>query len=139
MTDVLTPEQRRFNMSKIRSKDTRPEIIVRSLVHGLGYRYRLHNSKLQGKPDLVLTRHRKIIFVHGCFWHMHKCRYGKAKPRTNAGFWQNKRTENAKRDKKNIATLKHDGWQILIVWECWIRNTSLLRNRLVSFLKNNRK
>ncbi len=134
MADVLTPEQRKYNMSRIRNKDTRPEMIVRSLVHGMGLRYKLHNSALPGKPDLVLTRHRKIIFVHGCFWHMHTCKYGKVKPRTNAEFWENKRLGNVKRDRKNIRELKKSGWQVLIVWECWAKNLPLLTKKLSAFL-----
>ena len=135
MTDVLTPAQRKLNMSRIRSKDTRPEIIVRTLVHGMGYRYRLHNPTLPGKPDLVLSRHRKIIFVHGCFWHMHKCRYGRVRPKTNATFWQTKRLGNVERDNKNIATLKLHGWKVLVIWECWTRNLELLEKRLAGFFQ----
>ncbi|MEN6385598.1 MAG: DNA mismatch endonuclease Vsr [Phycisphaerales bacterium] len=119
--DVLTKLQRSFNMSRIRDKNTKPEIKVRSIVHGLGFRYRLHNAKLQGKPDIVLTRLKKIIFVHGCFWHMHKCKYGKVKPATNADFWLKKRMGNALRDKRNIRDLKKLGWDVLIIWECEIK------------------
>ncbi len=134
MSDVLTPEQRKYNMSRIRYKDTRPEMIVRSEVHKMGFRYKLHNSALPGKPDLVLTRHQKIIFVHGCFWHMHTCKYGIVKPRTNAEFWENKRLGNVKRDRKNIRELKKNGWQVLVVWECWTKNLPLLRRKLSAFL-----
>jgi len=134
MSDVLTPQQRKHNMSRIRYKDTRPEMIVRSEVHRLGFRYKLHNSVLPGKPDLVLTRRRKIIFVHGCFWHMHTCKYGRVKPRTNAEFWENKRLGNVKRDSKNIKELKKNGWQVFIVWECWTKNLPLLRKKLSTFL-----
>jgi DNA mismatch endonuclease, patch repair protein len=134
MSDVLTPEQRKYNMSRIRYKNTRPEMVVRSEVHGMGYRYKLHNSLLPGKPDLVLTRHKKIIFVHGCFWHMHTCKYGLVKPRTNAEFWENKRLGNVKRDRKNIRELKKNGWKVLIVWECWTKNLPLLRRKLSAFL-----
>ena len=129
MTDVLTPEQRKYNMSRIRYKNTRPEMIVRSLVHVMGFRYKLHNSALPGKPDLVLTRHKKIIFVHGCFWHMHTCKYGIVKPRTNAEFWENKRLGNVKRDRKNIRELKKNGWRVLIVWECLDKNLPRLLNK----------
>lgn len=136
MTDVLTPEQRKLNMSRIRNKDTRPEIVVRSLVHRMGYRFRLNVRKLPGKPDLVLSRYKKIIFVHGCFWHMHKCKYGNVKPQTNAEFWQNKRIGNVERDKKNLSLLRKNGWKVLIVWECWIRNPTSLINRIEKFLKD---
>ena len=134
MADVLTPQQRSFNMSRIRSRDTRPEIIVRSIVHRLGFRYRLHKKDLPGKPDLVLVRHRKIIDVHGCFFHMHDCRYGKVKPVTNADFWETKRQSNLKRDRRNIGLLKKAGWQVLIVWECQTRNLDSLQNTLLNFL-----
>jgi DNA mismatch endonuclease (patch repair protein) len=108
-------------MSRIRDKNTKPEIKVRSIVHGLGFRYRLHIASLPGKPDIVLTRLKKIILVHGCFWHMHKCKYGKVKPATNVDFWLKKRMGNAERDKRNIKDLKNLGWEILVVWECEIK------------------
>lgn len=118
MADVLTPEQRHFNMSRIRSQNTKPEMIVRSLVHQMGYRYRLHRKDLAGKPDLVFSRRGKIIFVHGCFFHLHDCPYGRVVPKTNAEFWEKKRQDNADRDQRNIEALKTDGWQVLIIWEC---------------------
>ncbi len=118
MTDVLTPEQRRCNMSAIKGRDTKPEIIVRRLVHGMGFRYRLNLKDLPGKPDLVFTRLKKIIFVHGCFWHMHRCRYGRVVPATNAEFWRNKREGNVERDKRKQKELRSLGWEILVVWEC---------------------
>jgi DNA mismatch endonuclease (patch repair protein) len=136
MTDVLTAAQRHFNMSRIRSKDTRPEMIVRRLVHQMGYRYRLHCATMPGKPDLVLPKHHKIIFVHGCYWHMHRCRYGQVVPKTNTAFWQNKRLGNVKRDKRNIAILKHEGWRVLVIWECWTRDHNGLKARLTAFLEN---
>jgi DNA mismatch endonuclease (patch repair protein) len=116
MVDVLTQQQRSFNMSRIRSRDTRPEMIVRSIVHRMGYRYSLHKKSLPGKPDLVLVRHRKIIDVHGCFFHMHHCRYGSVVPATNADFWKTKRLSNAARDQRNLKALKHDSWKVMIVW-----------------------
>jgi DNA mismatch endonuclease, patch repair protein len=136
MTDVLTPEQRRLNMSRIRGKDTKPEMAVRRLVHGLGFRYRLHDRTLPGSPDLVLPRHQKIIFVHGCFWHMHACRYGAVRPRTNAEFWQNKRLSNVLRDKRNMRELKKAGWKILVVWECWLKTPTTLEKRIRAFLSS---
>lgn len=135
MPDVLTPEQRSFNMSRIRSRDTRPEIVVRSIVHRMGYRYSLHKKDLPGKPDVVLVRHRKIIDVHGCFFHMHDCRFGKVVPVTNAEFWKTKRLSNVKRDKRNLAALRRDGWRVLTVWECQTREPTLLTKRLVKFLQ----
>jgi DNA mismatch endonuclease (patch repair protein) len=91
---------------------------VRSMVHKMGYRYRLHRKDLPGKPDLVFLGKRKVIFVHGCFFHMHDCRYGRVVPKTNAEFWQTKRLSNVERDKKNVAALKNEGWKVLEVWEC---------------------
>lgn len=135
MTDVLTPQQRSFNMSRIRSRDTKPEIIVRSIVHGLGYRYRLHKKELPGKPDVVLVRHRKIIDVHGCFFHMHNCRYGSVVPATNAEFWRTKRLSNAERDRRNLKALKRDRWSVMVVWECETRNVSKLSKRIERFLR----
>lgn len=135
MADVLTPEQRSFNMSRIRSRDTRPEMIVRSIVHGMGFRYRLHKKDLPGKPDLVLVRHRKIIDVHGCFFHMHDCRHGKVVPATNAEFWQIKRLSNVNRDKRNRAALRRKGWRVLTVWECQTRDPVPLTKRLMKFLE----
>ncbi|MCA9037878.1 MAG: DNA mismatch endonuclease Vsr [Planctomycetaceae bacterium] len=138
MVDVHNSEQRSFNMSRIRSKDTKPEIIVRSVVHRLGYRFRLHRRDLPGKPDLVLPRHGRIIFVHGCFWHMHRCRYGRVVPATNTEFWQTKRSENVKRDQRNRKQLRHAGWKVLTVWECWTKDVpGLLIPRLVDFLSEN--
>ncbi|MEQ9410518.1 MAG: very short patch repair endonuclease [Fuerstiella sp.] len=121
MTDVHTRRQRSFNMSRIRAKDTRPEMIVRSLVHQMGYRFRLHRRDLPGTPDLVLPRHHKVIFVHGCFWHQHRCRYGRVTPKTNAAFWAAKRQGNVTRDRRNLRQLRAAGWDVLVIWECWTR------------------
>lgn len=136
MADVLTPEQRRFNMSRIRNRDTKPEMIVRSMVHKMGFRFRLHRKDLAGKPDLVFPSRRKIIFVHGCFFHMHDCQYGKVTPKTNAEFWQNKRVGNVARDEKNVNSLKEDSWIVLVVWECMTksRNVEKLPEMLKDFL-----
>lgn len=132
MADVHSKAQRSFNMSRIRGKDTKPEMIVRSLVHQMGFRFRLHRKDLPGKPDLVLPRHRKVIFVHGCFWHMHRCRYGRVIPKTNTEFWQNKRTGNVQRDRTNIRKLRQSGWQTLVIWECWTRD---IENKIIPRLE----
>ncbi len=121
MTDVHTPAQRSHNMSRIRSSHTRPELIVRSLVHRMGGRFRLHGKSLPGKPDIVLPGRRKVIFVHGCFWHCHNCRYGRVKPATNTDFWRQKRLQNQQRDRRQKKALQADGWDVLVVWECWTR------------------
>ena len=135
MADVHTARQRSFNMSRIRAKDTKPELIVRSVVHQMGFRFRLHRRDLPGTPDLVLPRHNKVIFVHGCYWHMHRCRYGRVIPKTNTEFWQTKRTGNVERDRRNIRKLRRNGWSVLILWECWTRNVEeKLIPRLEEFL-----
>ena len=135
MADVHSPQQRSYNMSRIRGRDTKPELLVRSLVHQMGFRFRLHRRDLPGRPDLVLPRHRKVIFVHGCFWHMHRCRYGRVTPRTNADFWQAKRTANVDRDRRNLRKLRRDGWQTLVIWECWTRDVETkVLPRLEAFL-----
>jgi DNA mismatch endonuclease (patch repair protein) len=135
MVDVLTREQRRRNMSAIRGAHTKPEMIVRSLAHRLGYRFRLHRRDLPGKPDLVFPAQRKVIFVHGCFWHMHDCRYGSVTPATNAEFWQNKRMSNVERDARHLKSLRQDGWRVLIVWECETREPEKLERKLDKFLR----
>lgn len=136
MVDVHNKQQRSYNMSQIRSKNTSPEIFVRSLVHCMGYRYALHRRDLPGNPDLVLVRHKKIIFVHGCFWHMHKCRYGRAAPATHTKFWQEKRQGNVERDKRNLRKLRKASWKVLVVWECQIRHLQKVTKTLRCFLSS---
>jgi DNA mismatch endonuclease (patch repair protein) len=132
--DVLTREQRSRCMSRIRSKNTRPELVVRSIVHRLGFRYALHRRDLPGCPDLVLPRHRAVVFIHGCYWHMHACRFGAVIPKTNAVFWQTKRTGNVKRDARNLKSLRRDKWRVLVVWECQTKDLDKLSARLTRFL-----
>ena len=134
MPDVHTPEQRSFNMSRIKNRDTKPEMRVRSITHGMGYRYRLHRKDLPGRPDLVFPSKRKVIFVHGCFFHMHDCRYGQVVPKTNAEFWAKKRHSNVERDKRNITELETQGWQVLTVWECETRKPESLPEKIAGFL-----
>lgn len=134
MADVHTREQRSRNMAAIKGKDTSPELIVRSIVHRMGFRYSLHRKDLPGKPDIVLVSRRKIIEVHGCFWHMHRCRYGAVTPATNASFWAQKRNSNLIRDRQNGRELKALGWRVLIIWECWTKDISSLQSRLSEFL-----
>ena len=136
MTDVLTAEQRHRCMSRIRGRNTQPEGIVRRLVHRLGYRFRLHLPNLPGKPDLTLPRLHKIIFVHGCFWHLHRCRYGRVTPATNADFWSRKRSENRERDKRVLGSIRKAGWSVLVVWECQTKDLDKLESRLIAFLKD---
>lgn len=121
MVDTLTEEQRSWNMSRIRSRNTKPEIKVRSILHRMGYRFSLHR-KLPGSPDIVLPKYRTVIFVHGCFWHRHKgCRNASA-PGTRPAFWQKKFTDNISRDEKNCAELKKLGWKVIVIWECEVKS-----------------
>jgi DNA mismatch endonuclease, patch repair protein len=134
MTDVHTPEQRSRNMAAIRGKDTKPEIIVRTALHALGYRFRLHRKDLPGTPDIVLPKYKTVIFVHGCFWHSHDCRYGRVTPATRSEFWSDKRAATVTRDQRKKQALEEQGWQVLTIWECETRErgalSSLLQQRL---------
>src|SRR5690242_17071009 len=131
MPDVHTAKQRSHNMSRIRGKDTGPELAVRRLLHKAGYRYRLHQKDLPGKPDLVFPSRRKVIFVHGCFWHHHDCAFGQVVPKTNALFWHNKIASNVERDKRNRASLEATDWHAFVVWECELRELTSLKRRLI--------
>lgn len=135
MTDRLTPERRSWLMSRIRGKDTVPELRVRKLLHGMGYRFRLHQADLPGKPDIVFRSRKKIILVHGCYWHGHSCRRGQAASKTNVGFWQAKIQRNMKRDRRTAARLRKLGWSVAVVWECQTQDDARLR-RLVRFLES---
>lgn len=134
MGDNMTPEQRARCMSMVRGKDTKPELVVRRMLHLMGYRFRLHRRDLPGTPDIVLPRHAKIVEVRGCFWHMHHCRFGKAVPKTNAEFWRMKREGNAERDRRNLRKLRRLGWSVLVVWECQTVDPERLRRRLAAFM-----
>jgi DNA mismatch endonuclease (patch repair protein) len=124
---------RSANMRAIRSKGMRPELAVRSLVHRLGYRYRLHKKDLPGKPDLVFAARRMVIFVHGCFWHSHGCKSAHV-PKSNIGYWGPKLERNRTRDQKNIDLLTASGWRPFIIWECETRNLDTLQNHLKAIL-----
>jgi DNA mismatch endonuclease (patch repair protein) len=123
-------------MQRIRKTDTKPELIVRRLVHGMGYRYRLHQTSLPGAPDLVLRRHRKVILVHGCFWHRHDCTDGRKLPRSKPEYWGPKLERNRRRDKANEARLRDLGWRVLVLWECEIADTRRLRRVIARFLRS---
>lgn len=130
-------EKRRYKMSRIRSKNTKPEIIVRSLLHRLGYRFRKNVNTLPGKPDIVLRKYNTIIFVHGCFWHQHPwCKYCKI-PSGNVEYWTGKLGGNVKRDKEHIESLKHLGWNVGIIWECEIKDRESLIQKLKRILSSN--
>lgn len=134
--DNLTRQVRRRNMRAIQSKNTKPEIKVRSVLHGLGYRYSLHYKKLPGKPDIVLVKHRAIVLVNGCFWHSHDCKRGKVTPTTNPDFWENKRLRTVDRDSENITAYKEAGFRVLVIWECETKVVELLTQTLIGFLRH---
>ncbi|MCA9773959.1 MAG: DNA mismatch endonuclease Vsr [Myxococcales bacterium] len=134
MTDRLSSEQRSRLMSRVRNKNTAPEIKVRSVLHRMGYRFRLHRRDLPGQPDIVLPRHRKAIFVHGCFWHQHRGCRKSARPTTRTKFWNDKLDGNVRRDTESIGALRRSGWTPLVVWECQVGDEKTLRKSLHRFL-----
>lgn len=133
--DIWTREKRSDVMSRIRSRNTKPEIEVRSLLHKAGYRFRLHRKDLPGCPDIVLPKYKSVIFVHGCFWHVHEGCKDSVIPKTNTAKWEKKLSSNSKRDKKKLFTLKKEGWKALVIWECQLRKKDLLEKRILKFLK----
>ncbi|NYF77976.1 very short patch repair endonuclease [Granulicella arctica] len=134
MVDHIDPARRSLNMAAVRSKHTEPELVVRKIVYGLGYRYRLHWEKLPGKPDLVFPGKRKVIFVHGCFWHGHDCIRGRL-PSTNLDFWEQKVGKNKERDSRVRNQLEAQGWNVLTLWQCRLKEASELKQTIVRFLK----
>jgi DNA mismatch endonuclease (patch repair protein) len=135
MADVLTQAQRKFCMSQIRGKHTKPELLVRRLVHSMGYRYRLHDRTLPGSPDLAFRSLQKLIFVHGCFWHRHRCKFGKPMPTTRQNFWKAKLLQNKSRDQNTQRKLRRNGWDVLVIWECQTSDIDNLVIRLNNFLR----
>lgn len=140
MVDVVDPSTRSRMMSGIRGKNTKPELLVRKRLHAAGFRFRIHAENLPGRPDVVLPKYRVAIFVHGCFWHGHSCRYFK-EPKTNRDFWLDKIFSNKSRDCANIEKLLIEMWRVAIVWECFFRDTkepalSVKMNRLFSWIKS---
>ena len=136
MSDIYSKQKRSLIMSKISNKNTKPEILIRKLLYSLGYRFRLHKKELPGKPDIVLPKHKKVIFVNGCFWHGHnKCVRSKL-PLTNKKFWSDKIAKNKKKDRSNFIRLKKLGWNYLVIWQCEIskKNFNKLTNKIISFL-----
>jgi DNA mismatch endonuclease (patch repair protein) len=134
MVDTLSPKQRSERMALIRAKNTKPELRIRKLLHSLGYRYRLHRKDLPGKPDIVFPSRKKVIFIHGCFWHGHKCKMGSRPVKSNKAYWVNKIANNMKRDSLNIRELKNLGWKVRVVWECELKLPKKLKNSLTKFL-----
>ncbi|HET9180213.1 MAG TPA: very short patch repair endonuclease [Terriglobia bacterium] len=134
MTDKLSPERRSENMRRIRSTGTSPEIVVRRLAHGMGFRYRLHFSKLPGKPDLVFPRLKRIVEVRGCFWHQHPGCIDSHVPKSRIPYWKPKLTRNKQRDKENDRRVRQLGWQVLVIWECEVKDRDQVSRRLRQFL-----
>ncbi len=132
---MTTPDPLRSRiMRAVRSRDTKPEMIVRKAAHALGYRFRLHRKDLPGSPDMVFPSRRSVIFVHGCFWHGHDCKRGARQPKTNADYWRNKIARNVARDASSLAELTAQGWRALALWECQLRDKGELELRLREFL-----
>ena len=137
LTDIYSPSKRSEIMSKVRDRNSKAELAVRSLLHNLGYRFRLHRKDLPGKPDIVLPKYNSVIFVHGCFWHQHKNCARSRLPKTNKEFWRSKLNRNVERDIENETKLIADGWKVLCIWECETKksNFSMLETNLRTFLE----
>lgn len=136
--DTLTPDQRSERMSRVRGRDTKPELVVRKALHARGYRYRLHDKKLPGTPDLVFPRWRKVLFVHGCFWHAHEnCTLARM-PKSRLEFWRPKLEGNRARDARELAKLRALGWDAMVIWECELRDLDGLVARVEAFLNHNK-
>lgn len=139
MADTMSPEERSRRMASVRSVDTKPEMAVRRLVHGMGYRYRLHCRDLPGKPDLVFRSRRAVVFVHGCFWHRHAgCPLARL-PKSRVDFWTTKLEGNRERDARKVAKLVDAGWRVFVVWECELKDMETLAGRLRRFLDGGRQ
>lgn len=132
--DPLTPQQRSERMSRIRSRDTKPEMEVRRIVHSMGYRYRLRSKDIPGRPDLVFRRRKKVIFVHGCFWHQHGCNHYK-EPQSRLSFWLPKLRKNVDRDLKVQSALKELGWRSLTIWECQLKEQKKIQEIIRQFME----
>jgi len=131
--DIVSASKRSRMMAAVPQRDTAPEMVVRQLAHRMGYRYRLHVRELAGSPDLVFPRLKSVVFVHGCFWHRHRCKRTTT-PATRKAFWADKFEQNRARDRRNNRALRRAGWRVLIVWECWTRRPEWLKERLARFL-----
>lgn len=133
--DVFSREKRSQIMSHVGGKNTKPELIVRSILHRMGYRFRLHRRDLPGKPDITFPKYKKVIFIHGCFWHGHEGCPKSKRPDTNKEFWNKKLDKNIARDKINMEKIKELGWDVLVVWTCELKNMDTLKDKIVSFLE----
>ena len=135
MADIVDPVTRSVMMSRIRGKNTKPELTLRSLLHRQGFRFRLHGRELPGRPDIVFPRHKAVVFVHGCFWHRHKGCKGATVPKSHRKFWADKFARNMANDRKHVRRLRRRGWKVLVVWECQLRRPEQVfsrRNTLLS-------
>lgn len=133
MIDRVSEERRSYIMSSVGSKDTGSELVVRKLLHSLGYRYRLHNRGLPGSPDVVFQKRKKAIFIHGCFWHGHNCKCGRL-PKSKTEYWGPKLETNRERDESNMHELEELGWEAFVIWQCELKETDAVKVRLISFL-----
>lgn len=131
----LTRAERSALMARVRKTDTKPELAVRKLTHAMGYRFRLYRRDLPGTPDLTFPSRKKVIYVHGCFWHQHDCRAGAKQPSTNVHYWLPKLEKNQKRDAENLIKLRQMGWRALVIWECEVPNLRMLQRRIKGFLE----
>jgi len=138
MTDVYNSEKRSEIMARVRVTGSKPELIVRQVAHGLGYRFRLHRPDLPGKPDIVFPRYRRVIFVHGCFWHGHKGCAKAKRPSSNRAFWDRKLSRNLERDCENAVVLRKTGWKVLVIWECETKDRECLAAKISRFLEEHR-
>lgn len=133
--DRITKERRSWNMSRIKGRDTEPEMIVRSLLHRLGLRFRLHKRDLPGRPDITLKKYQTVVFVHGCFWHRHPKCFMAYTPKSNKKFWSDKFRTNVDRDRRVVSTLRRMGWRVIVVWECQTADWDPLKRRLKSLFR----
>jgi DNA mismatch endonuclease (patch repair protein) len=134
MVDKISKEHRSWNMSRVKSKNTKPELMIRSILHKQGYRFRVHRKDLPGNPDIVLPRYKTVIFVHGCFWHQHEGCPDSKRPSTNIEFWNSKLNENIARDQKNKIKLRELGWEVFVIWECEMKDIENLKKKLIRCL-----
>jgi len=139
MADVYSKEKRSWIMGRVKGRDTKPELLVRSLIHRMGFRFRIHRRDLPGNPDIVLPRHKKVIFIHGCFWHGHPGCPRAKRPTTNQAFWNMKLEHNEKRDKQFQEQLTNIGWKVLVIWQCETKDINKLAIELERFLHENNK
>lgn len=135
MADKISKEHRSWNMSRIKGKDTKPEMSVRSMLHNMGFRFRLHQKDLPGRPDIVLPKYKTVIFVHGCYWHRHPGCKDTTTPKTRVEFWAEKFEKNILRDKKNTELLRKQGWKVEIIWECQTKNEDVIRERICNIFQ----